>query len=257
MNTAHQAKARFTDDTVDHREVQFYAGLADRWWDRTGPFWPLHRLNELRVDYLKNRLAPSQESKQRKDPLAGISMVDIGCGGGILAESMARLGADITAIDVVEKNIEAARYHSKAQGLEVDYRLTTASALREAGETFDVVLNMEVVEHVADLPAFIDDCSSLVDPNGTMVVATINRSLLSYLFAIVAAEYILRWLPRGTHRWTQFRRPTELTRLLAANGLDVVDKVGVKVNPFTKEFCITQIDWVNYMLIARKRQGPH
>ena len=254
MHHTQQATVRFDDGTVDREEVEFYAGLADRWWDRSGPFWPLHRLNELRVEYLQTKLA---SPTVQNPPLAGMRIVDIGCGGGILAESMAKLGAELSAIDVVEKNIEAARYHSKKQGLDIDYRLATASALVDAGETFDVVLNMEVVEHVADLPAFIADCAKLVRPGGLMVVATINRNWLSYLCAIVAAEYVLGWLPRGTHKWAQFRTPAELALLLAANGLTIEDKVGVKVNPFTREFSITRLDWVNFMLTARKPLLPN
>ena len=241
------------DNTVNAEEVQFYQALADKWWDRDGPFWPLHRLNELRVCYLRERLAPLLRRSRSRLPFSfAVKMVDIGCGGGILSESMARLGAQVTAIDVVDKNIEAARQHSRGSGLAVDYRLATVSDLRESGKFFDVVLNMEVVEHVADLPLFMKDCCRLVRPGGIMVVATINRTLLSYLIAILGAEYMLRWLPRGTHRWRQFRKPTELTQLLAAGGLHVADKVGVRVNPVTKRFATTKLDPVNYMLIALK-----
>lgn len=241
------------DGTIDVREVDYYRNLAKLWWDRSGPFWPLHKLNELRFQYLRQRLSSILGIDDiNARPLQGVRVVDVGCGGGLLSESMATLGADITAIDVVDKNIQVARQHCRETGLRIDYRLSTASDLRTAGEKFDVVLNMEVVEHVADLRAFMNDCCDLVRPGGVMVVATINRTLTSYLTAILGAEYVLQWLPKGTHRWRQFRKPAELSRLLAKDGFEVVEKRGVKVNPFTRQFSLTRSDLVNYMLIVQK-----
>ncbi len=241
------------DGTIDLREVEYYRNLAKLWWDRSGPFWPLHKLNELRVQYLQMTLSTilGSDASYAK-PLQGVRVVDIGCGGGILSESMAMLGAEVTAIDVVDNNIQVARQHCRETGFDIDYRLSTASELRAAGTKFDAVLNMEVVEHVADLPSFLNDCCDLVRPGGVMVIATINRTLVSYLFAILGAEYVLRWLPKGTHRWRQFRKPTELARLMAADGLELAEKVGVKVNPFTRRFSLTRSDLVNYMLVAQK-----
>lgn len=253
VNTRRQPGSHL-DHTVDAREVQYYAELADRWWDPAGPFWPLHRLNALRVRYLRGKLSSMLgKDHASAEPLSGVRLIDIGCGGGILSESMTRLGAEVTGIDVVEKNIHVARHHSWEQGLDIDYRLVAASELSASESTFDVVLNMEVVEHVADLPSFMAHTCSLVRPGGIMVIATINRTWLSYLFAILGAEYILRWLPRGTHRWWQFPKPRELEQLLRANDLRVQEKVGVKINPISKKFSLTPLDFVNYMILARKR----
>ena len=242
------------DCTVDPREVEFYTALADTWWDRTGPFWPLHRLNELRVAYILERLCDYFGcNSQASAPLHGLRIVDVGCGGGILSESMARLGAEVTGIDVVEKNIHIATLHAANERLAIDYRLSTAAELAASGERYDVVLNMEVVEHVADLDAFMRDCCRLVDERGAMFVATINRNLISWLFAIVGAEYILRWLPRGTHRSDWFRKPQELVSRLTAGGFRVCSSTGVKVNPLTRRLRLTSWQAVNYMLFAARR----
>lgn len=243
------------DTTIDPREVAFYEGLASFWWDRSGPFWPLHCLNELRVAWIRNRLCdrfglPADAER----PLAGLRVLDIGCGGGILAESMARLGADVTGIDVVEKNIRIAALHAAQQGLNIDYRTCTAESLAAGNAQFDVVLNMEVVEHVADLPVFMSACNRLVARGGVMFIATINRTARAWLFAIVGAEYVLRWLPRGTHRWRAFRKPALLRRLLARDGLDLRDQSGVAVNPINRSFRLTRGMHVNYMLMAAR--GP-
>ena len=241
-----------SDSTIDPREVAFYENLATFWWDRTGPFWPLHRLNGLRVSWIRERLCDHfGMPRDAALPLAGLRILDIGCGGGILAESMARLGADVRGIDVVEKNVRVASVHARQQGLEIDYRACTAESLAAAGARYDVVLNMEVVEHVADLPAFMAACNRLVAPGGAMFIATINRTALAWLFAIVGAEYILRWLPRGTHRWREFRDPSELRDLLARDGLQVYRQSGVAINAFTRTFHLTDRMQVNYMLMAR------
>ena len=240
------------DSTVDAREARFYRNLADRWWDERGPFWPLHRLNELRAAYLGKRLSALFDTKHPSSPLRGLDVVDIGCGGGILSESIAGLGAKVTGIDVVEKNIHVADLHANAQGLEIDYRLITASELGSSGVDYDVVLNMEVVEHVADLDAFLDDCCKLLRPGGVMAVATINRTWLAYLFAILGAEYVLGWLPKGTHRWRNFRTPREIESRLSRHGLHLIEKRGVRVNPFTRVFSLTRAASVNYMLLFIK-----
>jgi 2-polyprenyl-6-hydroxyphenyl methylase/3-demethylubiquinone-9 3-methyltransferase len=240
-----------SDSTIDPREVAFYENLAAFWWDRAGPFWPLHRLNGLRVSWIRERLCDHfGMPRDAALPLAGLRILDIGCGGGILAESMARLGAAVRGIDVVEKNIRIASVHARQQGLEIDYRACTAESLAAAGARYDVVLNMEVVEHVADLPAFMAACNRLVAPGGAMFIATINRTALAWLFAIVGAEYILRWLPRGTHRWQEFREPSELRDLLARDGLQVCSQSGVTINALTRTFHLTDRMQVNYMLMA-------
>ena len=247
---------RPADVTINPDEVAFYTRLASSWWDDTGPFWPLHRLNRLRVDYIAAFLCDHFERDASAErPLEGLRIVDVGCGGGILSESMARLGASVTGIDVVEKNIAVASLHAGQSGLSVDYRAVTARALADASERFDVVLNMEVVEHVADLDAFMRDCAALTDDNGAMVVATINRTPRSWLFAIVGAEYILRWLPRGTHRWGDFRKPGEIEALLSEQGLETTGRTGVFVNPLTRRFKLTGDLGVNYMLTAVRRNA--
>ncbi len=239
--------------SVDPQEVARYQALADTWWDRRGPFWPLHRLNELRVDYIRKvlcRLLHLDLSAER--PLSGLHILDIGCGGGILSEAMARLGAKVHGIDVVEKNITVARLHAQQSGLDVRYNTHTAESLALQGVHYDVVLNMEVVDHVAHLPGFLQACNHLVRPGGIQVIATINRNPLSWLVAIVGAEYLLGWLPRGTHQWRRFPKPRELRRLLARDRLQIVAQTGVKVNPFTRRMALTRFMGVNYMLVAEK-----
>jgi 2-polyprenyl-6-hydroxyphenyl methylase/3-demethylubiquinone-9 3-methyltransferase len=241
--------------SIDPREVEFYSGLAETWWDRTGPFWPLHRLNELRVGWIRDRLADHFGlNRAAAAPLSGIRILDVGCGGGILSESMARLGANVHGIDVVEKNLTIARLHAGEVGLDIRYETVSAEALHRRGERYDVVLNMEVVEHVADFPGFMAACCGLVSPGGAMFVSTINRTPLAWLFAIVGAEYVLRWLPRGTHRWQLFRRPGELRERLATGGLRVVCQSGVRVNPFTRGFALKPGLAVNYMQFAVRDQ---
>ena len=242
--------------TIDPREIAYYERLAGEWWDEQGKFWPLHRLNGLRVEYLKQKICEHHgNSGDAEKPLSGLRVVDIGCGGGILAESMARLGASVHGIDVVEKNIQAARRHSLQSGQAVDYEQVTVEQLAARGARYDVLLNMEVVEHVADLPLFMTACNQLLADRGIQFVATINRNLRSYLFAIVGAEYILGWLPRGTHSWRRFLRPGELRSLLRRDGLEVIDATGVAVNPLTREFRLAGSLAVNYMLCAARRES--
>lgn len=237
--------------SIDPQEVAYYDRLADQWWDREGKFWPLHRLNELRVAYLRDEICRHYGRPADTDkPLEGLDILDIGCGGGILSESMAALGAQVHGIDVVEKNIQVAWRHNAASGLPADYEYVTVEEVATRERRYDVVLNMEVVEHVADLPSFLDACSALVKPEGITFIATINRNPLSWLFAIVGAEYILHWLPRGTHQWRRFVKPRELEKLLARNGLVVRDRRGVQVNPLNRKFGLSNRLSVNYMLSA-------
>ncbi len=239
------------DATIDPYEVEHYSKLADTWWDTEGPFWPLHTLNALRVDYIREHLCQRfGRDAAAQSPLSGLTVLDVGCGGGILSESIARLGARVTAIDVVARNIGVARLHAQASDLDVDYRQQTASDLAAGGEKFDVVLNMEVVEHVADVNAFMDDCCQLTAEGGTMFVATINRNPIAWLVAIFGAEYVLRWLPRGTHRYQMLRKPREIIATLEANHFDVADPVGVRVNPFNRTMALSSMTTVNYMLTA-------
>lgn len=237
--------------TINPQEVAYYDRLADQWWDKQGVFWPLHRLNELRAGFLKRKICSHFGKDPESDrPLAGLSIIDIGCGGGILSESMAALGARVHGIDVVEKNIIVAQQHSQQNCLSIQYELISVEELNKRHLKYDVVLNMEVVEHVDALPVFVKGCTQLVGRDGIMFVATINRNLLSWLFAIVGAEYILGWLPKGTHSWHKFVRPRELENLLSDNGLRVTSDAGVRINPMTRHFSLSKRLQVNYMLSA-------
>ena len=239
--------------TLDAQEAARFEALAERWWDTGGPFWPLHRLNGLRVDWIRRQAsAHFGRAVGAKRPLQGLRVLDVGCGGGILSESVATLGAEVHGVDVVERNIAAARVHARRTGSAVRYDCDSAEALAAAGARYDIVLDMEVVEHVADLPLFMRACDALVAPGGLHFVATINRTPKSFLFAIVGAEYVLRWLPRGTHRWRRFPTPAEIETMLRADGLEVTARSGVRVNPLTRVFSLTPSLAVNYMLLARR-----
>lgn len=239
--------------SVDPAEAAFYTRLADTWWDQDGPFWPLHRLNGLRTGFIRRQLCEALgRDMAERAPLSGLEVLDIGCGGGILSEAIAALGATVHGVDVVERNIAVAREHARRRGNGVRYEVSSAEALREAGQRYDVVLNMEVVEHVADVQGFMDACAALVKPGGIMFVATINRTVRSFLFAIIGAEYVLRWLPRGTHRWRRFPTPRELEHRLNGAGLTVRDRRGVRVNPLTRSFSLCDSLAVNYMLVAHR-----
>jgi 2-polyprenyl-6-hydroxyphenyl methylase/3-demethylubiquinone-9 3-methyltransferase len=237
--------------SIDPEEIPYYERLANQWWDADGKFWPLHRLNGIRTDYLKKRICKHfGRNFDERDCLHGLSIVDIGCGGGILSESMAEMGAEVTGIDVVSKSLEVARQHSLGRQIKIEYVECSAETLALSQRQFDVVLNMEVVEHVVELPLFLDSCAKLIKPGGLCFIATINRNPLSWLFAIAGAEYILGWLPRGTHRWSKFVKPAELLVLLERNGLQVEDLTGVSINPFNKRFSLNGNLLVNYMLSA-------
>ena len=241
-------------NSIDPKEVAYYDRLADQWWDPNGKFWPIHRLNRLRVDYLRHRIcAHFGRAEVERRPLTGLRALDIGCGGGILAESIAALGARVHAIDVAEKNIEVARRHNQTSKLPVDYEHVSVEALAERGAQYDIVLNMEVVEHVADLPSFLAACTRLVDRDGIMFIATINRNWLAWFTAIFGAEYVLGWLPKGTHHYRKLVRPDELEFLLGRDSLQVTDRRGVRVNPLTRGFSLSGSLRVNYMIEASFR----
>ncbi len=246
-------RALSTKSTIDPAEAAYFDRLAHTWWDPDGPFWPLHRLNRLRTGYISDHLIAHFGCSPNQDmPLQGVRLLDIGCGGGLVSEPMARLGAEVQGVDMVEKNIRIARQHAEASGLTIRYICATAEDLAERGESYDAVLNLEVVEHVADLPLFMSACGRLVRPGGLTVIGTINRTVISFLAAIVGAEYLLRWLPKGTHHWRKFPTPEELEDLLLESGMRVFDRTGVKVNPFTRQFRLSQDMSVNYMLVAEK-----
>ena len=243
------------DSTVNPDEVAYFERLAHRWWDAEGPLWPLHRLNGFRRDYIRHRVARALgRDPSIERPFEGMRVLDIGCGGGILSESMAHLGADVVGTDIAPKNIEVARIHARWSGLPIDYRLASAADLRAAGETFDLVLNMEVVEHVDSLPEFLAQCGSLVRPGGLMVVSTINRTWAAAVIAIFGAEYVLGWLPKGTHHYGKLVRPVEVTAGLGP-GYRELDRTGVRVNPFNRAFSYTRWMGVNYMLLVQREQS--
>lgn len=242
-----------TAPSIDPREVAYYERLARTWWDHHGPLWPIHTLNTLRVRYLERHIAAHfQIGVRDRARFTGLRVLDIGCGGGVLSEALARLGAEVTGVDVAERNIRVARHHAAASGLDIDYRLASVEELAARGECFDVVLNMEVVEHVADPGTFMAACSVMVRPGGMMFIATINRNPLSWLTVILGAEYLLRWLPCGTHHWRKLRRPQEIEALLARGRLQVIDRAGVLVNPFSKQMRLSRFTGINYMLVAVK-----
>jgi 2-polyprenyl-6-hydroxyphenyl methylase/3-demethylubiquinone-9 3-methyltransferase len=240
--------------SVDPEEVAKFAALADDWWDPAGTFAPLHKLNPARLTFIRDRIAAHQgRDPLAERPLAGLRVLDIGCGGGLLCEPLTRLGAEVTGIDAAEPNVAAAARHAAEAGLDIDYRHTTAETLAAGGAHFDLVLNMEVVEHVADVKAFLQASAALVAPGGAMVLATLNRTPKSFAFAIVGAEYLLRWLPRGTHDWRKFLRPSELVAYLRAAGLETKELTGVAYNPLTGAWHLAARDLdVNYMIFAVK-----
>jgi 2-polyprenyl-6-hydroxyphenyl methylase/3-demethylubiquinone-9 3-methyltransferase len=239
--------------TVDPDEVARFSALAAEWWDLRGKMAPLHKFNPVRIGYVRDQAALRFGRDAKKlDSMKGLRMLDIGCGGGILSEPLARLGASMIGVDPSETNIEAAKQHAGQSGLAIDYRCTTAEALAEAGEEFDIVLAMEVVEHVADVPLFVQSCAEMVRPGGLMIAATLNRTLKSFALAIVGAEYILRWLPAGSHRWDKFVTPNELEIAMEQGGLRVTASQGVIYNILADRWQLSTDTDVNYMLVAEK-----
>lgn len=242
--------------SVDADEVAKFAALADSWWDSSGPYRPLHRLNPVRLAFIRDRLCAHLERDPRSlKPLKGLRIADIGCGGGLLTEPLARMGADVVGIDAAEENVAAAAAHAEETGVAIDYRATTAEALVAEGASFDAVVSMEVVEHVADRDSFLADCVALTRPGGGLFLATLNRTVKSYAMAIVGAEYVLRWLPRGTHDWKRFVRPSELAAALRNAGADVKTLTGVGYNPMTDTWGLEKSVDVNYMAFAVRREA--
>jgi len=243
-----------TAPDIDPNEVAYYENLAHRWWDEEGPFWPLHRLNAFRVGYVREQLCAAFGcDAMAVQPFAGLRLLDVGCGGGILSEAMTRLGARVTGTEITDQNLRVAEMHAHWSGLDIDYRLTTVDELAATGATFDALLNMEVVEHVERLPEFLDACARLVRPGGVMVVSTINRTPIAWLTAIVGAERVLRWLPKGTHQYRKLVRPAEITAAVG-DGFRVLDRAGVRVNPFNRAFSLRRSLAVNYMLVMQRAE---
>ena len=241
------------DVNIDPGQAAYYRDLAEKWWDADGAFWPLHGLNKIRTKYL-SRVFREHFGRPgyATHPLEGLSVLDIGCGGGLLSEAMAHLGAKVHGIDVVNRNIETARYHALQEALDIRYEYGDVDLVLGRGEKYDVVLNMEVVEHVPEPHRFLRDSATLVKPGGMMAVATINRTLLAWLFAIVGAEYVLGLLPRGTHQWSGFVKPREVEASLIMAGLSVQDQTGVRLNPFSRKFTLSGNTSINYMMVATR-----
>jgi 2-polyprenyl-6-hydroxyphenyl methylase/3-demethylubiquinone-9 3-methyltransferase len=241
------------ESTVDPAEVAKFEAIADSWWDPEGAFRPLHRFNPVRLAYLRATIARRFDRPATGPlPFTGLRVLDVGCGGGLLAEPMARLGALVTGIDASARNIAVAAHHAARDGVDVTYRHATVEALVDEAARFDVVLSMEVVEHVAAPDKFVADCARLVAPGGLLVAATLNRTAESFLKAIVGAEYVLRWLPRGTHDWRRFVKPADLARWLRGAGLVVAEARGVAYAPLAGRFTLTTDLAVNYMMVAVK-----
>ena len=247
------ASARPESPTVDADEVARFERLAATWWDPRGKMGVLHKFNPVRLAYIRDAACKRFERNAKHlDCLTGLRILDIGCGGGILCEPLARLGANVVGADPAEKNIAAAKVHAAKSELAIDYRATTAEALADAGETFDIVLAMEVVEHVADVKLFVSRCADMVRPGGLMIAATINRTLKSFALAIVGAEYVLRWLPRGTHSWDKFVTPDELEIAMERAGLRTTDERGVIYNLLADRWELSTDTDVNYMVLGEK-----
>ncbi|MBP1852060.1 bifunctional 2-polyprenyl-6-hydroxyphenol methylase/3-demethylubiquinol 3-O-methyltransferase UbiG [Rhizobium halophytocola] len=239
--------------TIDQVEVDRFSAMAAEWWDPTGKFKPLHKINPIRLAYIRDQAAAHfGRDPSGHQPLKGLRVLDIGCGGGLLSEPVARMGADVLGADASEKNIGIATTHAAQTGIAVDYRAITAEALAEAGETFDIVLNMEVVEHVSDVNFFLGTCASMVRPGGLMLVSTINRTLKAAALAIGACEYVLGWLPRGTHQYDKLVRPEEIETPLAAAGMAIIERKGVFFNPLQNRWNLSTDTDVNYMMLAER-----
>ncbi len=232
--------------SINSKEIEKFSKIAEEWWDPDGKFKPLHKFNPIRISYIKENIIKTFKIKQKKTPLNKVKLLDIGCGGGLLSEPMCRLGAQVTAIDASEKNITVARIHAKKNNLKINYICSSPEKLN-SNKKFDVILNMEIVEHVENIDFFLKSCSKLLKKNGIMFVATLNKTLKSYIFAIVGAEYILRWLPIGTHEWEKFVKPDELISLLKKNDIHVKKVDGMKFNLMTDKWCISDDKSINYI----------
>ena len=238
-------------NSINKKEIEKFSNMAAEWWDPEGKFKPLHKFNPIRIKYIKENIIKEFQLKNKKYPLSGINVLDIGCGGGLLSEPMCRLGANVTAIDASNKNIAIANLHAKKNNLKINYICSSPEKLKTT-KKFDVILNMEIVEHVEDVDFFLKSCANLLKKNGLMFVATINKTLKSYIFAIVGAEYVLRWLPIGTHEWEKFVRPEELKSILIKNNLNLKKIDGMNFNILKDEWNVSKDLSVNYIAEFKK-----
>ncbi len=242
-----------TETTINDAEIAKFTAMAEEWWNPKGKFKPLHKFNPVRLGYIREHLLQhfGRDGSDMR-PFAGLRILDVGCGGGLLCEPLARLGAEVTGIDAAERNIAIAKIHAEQSGLEIDYQATTSEALATQGQLFDMVLNMEVVEHVDNVPLYMKSCADLVKPGGLMLTATINRTLRARALAVFAAERVLRWLPVGTHDWNKFLTPEEIKALLRRNGLVVTAETGVVYHPLGDEWRQSADMGINYMIMAAR-----
>ena len=238
-------------NSINKKEIEKFSNMAAEWWDPEGKFKPLHKFNPIRIKYIKENIIEEFQLKNKKYPLSGINVLDIGCGGGLLSEPMCRLGANVTAIDASNKNIAIANLHAKKNNLKINYICSSPEKLKTT-KKFDVILNMEIVEHVEDVDFFLKSCANLLKKNGLMFVATINKTLKSYIFAIVGAEYVLRWLPIGTHEWEKFVKPEELKSILIKNNLNLKKIDGMNFNILKDEWNVSKDLSVNYIAEFKK-----
>ena len=238
-------------NSINKKEIEKFSNMAAEWWDPEGKFKPLHKFNPIRIKYIKENIVKEFQLKNKKYPLSGINVLDIGCGGGLLSEPMCRLGANVTAIDASNKNIAIANLHAKKDNLKINYICSSPEKLKTT-KKFDVILNMEIVEHVEDVDFFLKSCANLLKKNGLMFVATINKTLKSYIFAIVGAEYVLRWLPIGTHEWEKFVKPEELKSILIKNNLNLKKIDGMNFNILKDEWNVSKDLSVNYIAEFKK-----
>ena len=240
-------------DTADPAELAKFEAIAAEWWDPEGKFKPLHRFNPIRLQFIRDRLCDHFDRDALSlRPLEGLRLLDVGCGGGLIAEPLARMGAKVTGIDASEKNTVTAQLHAAESGLDIDYKATTVEELAADGEIFDAVISLEVVEHVANFELFIKGCTELMGVNSAILIATLNRTPKSFAFGIVGAEYIMRWLPRGTHNWRKFIRPSELASALRRNRVVTEEIAGLSLNPFTNAWRVSNDVSVNYVVFGRK-----
>ncbi|WP_455477275.1 bifunctional 2-polyprenyl-6-hydroxyphenol methylase/3-demethylubiquinol 3-O-methyltransferase UbiG [Bartonella sp. B41] len=239
--------------TIDQNAIDHFSRIADEWWNPRGKFRPLHQLNPTRIAYIKEKICLTfNRDPISSTPFEGLRLLDIGCGGGLLCEPMAHLGAMVVGADASQINIEVAKTHANQNNLFIDYRTTTAEALAEEGEQFDVILNMEVVEHVSDVDLFIEATAKMLKPQGLMFISTLNRTWKAWGLAIVGAEYILRWLPKGTHDYKKFLKPKELKDLLSKNALTIIDEIGITYNPLYNSWNRSKDMDVNYLLLIKR-----
>ncbi|MDB5530116.1 MAG: ubiG [Devosia sp.] len=242
-----------TATTINDAEVAKFTAMAEEWWDPKGKFKPIHKFNPVRLAYIREHvLTHFHLDGSVMRPLEGLTILDVGCGGGLLCEPLARLGATVTGIDAAERNIKIATLHAAQSGVDVTYQATTSEALAAQGQKYDMVLNMEVVEHVDNVPLYMKSCADLVAPGGLMLTATLNRTARALAFAVIGAEYVLGWLPKGTHDWNKFLTPDEIKALITRNGLKVTDQTGVVYHPLADDWRKSRDMAINYMVMAQR-----